>query len=221
MAKAAAKASRWRGRVAVTNDSEGGAPSARSNTNQAWARWVARSLDGFLYLALSYCVWMLIGTYWYLGEAFGLFPPGGLDWLLASGIRTRVAETAVFVLLILIFEPFFVGLGATTPGKWIMGIRVVRGDGRKLGYGQALARSSLVVMLGTAFFIPIVSGVAMLLQFGRVQGGQLAAWDEIVGVRVEHARRPAFLWFVLIVLTLGAGIALRWEEISARLNQAG
>jgi uncharacterized RDD family membrane protein YckC len=192
---------------------------ARTDASQAWARWIARSIDALLLLGLSYGAWYVIGFYWHTGIGFGWVAPESLDWALSPTLTMRIADAAMFTGLLLLIEPFFIGIGGTTPGKWLMGVRIVRADGRNLGYFGALARSVLVVTLGLALYIPIAGLVAMLLQFMRVSNGRLAAWDEILDCRVIHVERPPMLWMALIATIVGARVALNWDELNARLGQ--
>ena len=191
----------------------------RTEGSQAWARWAARSIDALLLLGLSYGVWAVIGFYWHTGIGFGWLSPESLNWALSPTLVLRIVDVATLIVLLLLIEPFFIGIAGATPGKWLMGVRVVRADGRNLGYFGSLARSALVVTLGLALYIPIAGFVAMLLQFIRVTNGKPAAWDEILDCRVIHTQRPPVLWLLLIATIIGVRIALNWEEYSARLSQ--
>lgn len=190
----------------------------RSNNDQGWARWVARSVDALLVLPIAYGVWYAVGFYWQASIELGWAAHGSLSWVDAP-MLTKVLEVAVFALLVLVIEPFFIGVAATTPGKWLMGIRVLRADGRKLGFAGALGRTFMVVTLGVALYVPFVSAIAMLLQFARIRSGQLAAWDEILNSRVVHVQRPPLVWVGVIAIVVCVRVALRWDELSARLAQ--
>jgi uncharacterized RDD family membrane protein YckC len=205
--------------VTPEHTAEQAPPPGRSDDKQAWARWIARSIDALLLLPLSYGVWYVIGVYWNSGIDLGWLGADSLDWALSATWTMRIADAAMFILLLLVIEPFFIGIAGATPGKWLMGIRIVRADGRNLGYFGSLARSMLVVSLGLALYIPVASFVAMILQLMRVSNGQLAAWDEILDCRVVHKERPALLWLILIVSMFGTRAWLNWDEWSARLAQ--
>jgi uncharacterized RDD family membrane protein YckC len=197
--------------------SEANARQLRSNGDQAWARWIARSIDALLILAVSYGAWFGIGVYWQAGIETSLLAADSLDWALSPTLQMRIANTAMFIFLVLLIEPFFIGIAGATPGKWLMGIRVVRANGKNLGYGGALGRTLLVITLGLALYIPFVSFIAMVLQGLRVNSGQLTAWDDILDSRVLHVPRPPVLWLLLLAIIIGSRIALRWEELVERL----
>lgn len=161
-------------------------PPLREHYVQAWARWLARSVDALLILGVAFGVWYGIGVYWGLGVEFGLTQSESLNWLLTPSFQTVIAETIVFFLLMLIVEPFFIGVVATTPGKWLLGIRVTRADGCNLGYAGAFMRTLMTIAFGLGFYVPILSFVTMVAQFAIVQSGKPATWDEILGSKVEH-----------------------------------
>lgn len=63
--------------------------------------------------------------------------------------RFFLISLAISLPLALAYNTFFIGRRGATPGKQLLGLRVVREDGTKLGYGQAAARylAELVTML--------------------------------------------------------------------------
>src|SRR5262245_55461512 len=126
-------------------ESRGGlVEQSREPAALAWARFLARALDAtFILLAASW-VWAAIGFYWSVGVNLGLVGVESMDRFLAQPTQQRILDTTIFFALFCLIEPFWIGLASTTPGKWIMGVRVVRPSGEKLGYWSALARSILV-----------------------------------------------------------------------------
>lgn len=63
--------------------------------------------------------------------------------------RFFLISLAISLPLALAYNTFFLGRRGATPGKQLLGLRVVREDGTKLGYGQAAARylAELVTLL--------------------------------------------------------------------------
>ncbi len=87
----------------------------------------------------------------------------GLYAVLALGFRCNLMQLAPFwrwgltilsALLLLPVESLFVSLLGTTPGKWLLGIRLEHVDGRKLTYREALGRSKQVFAQGMGWCIP-------------------------------------------------------------------
>ena len=59
-------------------------------------------------------------------------------------------------------EPILLCTWGYTPGKWLLGLRVRRLDGRKLAWDQAVERLFLVLWRGQGLCIPLYRGVAQL-----------------------------------------------------------
>jgi uncharacterized RDD family membrane protein YckC len=95
--------------------------------------------------------------------------------------------------------------GGQSVGKWVAGTRIVRENGRPVGFGTGLVRDSLCRLL---FFIPLVFLIDSLMPLGDKRQ---SLRDKIVGTRVlqepEYRSRRWPLAGAALVLT-GAWIAL-------------
>lgn len=87
----------------------------------------------------------------------------GLHAVLALGFRVNLPQLAslwrallyiLAALLLLPVESLFISLLGTTPGKWLLGIRLEHVDGRKLTCGEALARAKEVFAKGMGWCVP-------------------------------------------------------------------
>jgi uncharacterized RDD family membrane protein YckC len=90
-----------------------------------WRRAGAGLLDLVAYTPLAFAL-VVLGPgpgYWQAPEE------AGLSVMLAVGYLLPAAYLAGFW-----------ALAGTTPGKWVLGLRVVRSDGSRLGPGRALLR---------------------------------------------------------------------------------
>lgn len=78
------------------------------------------------------------------------------------------------------YEGFFVAQMAATPGKMVIGAKVVRGDGSKVGLGRAFAR----------YFAKILSSLTLLIGFiiAGFDSQKRALHDMICDTRVIKAR---------------------------------
>lgn len=101
-------------------------------------RYVARLIDLELYSVIIYAVYYLI------------LSPG----IHLNGLSSALVQLVAFVLMYL-FEPFFLHFFGTTPGKWIMGIRLHYYTGRTLTMGEARVRTWRVLLWGYGLNIPI------------------------------------------------------------------
>ena len=103
------------------------APYERSRDDQAWARWLVRMVDSILVQPF-----VLVAFFaWGIAVELGRMPAESLAWFDEPVLSTANELLFVFAVLAL-WEPLFLSNTATTPGKFIMGVRVVRTNGEKL-----------------------------------------------------------------------------------------
>ena len=79
--------------------------------------------------------------------------------------------------LLVLLEPLLLARFGTTIGKWCMGITVMRTDGRRLSYSEALSRTALVWVYGAGLGLPIVELVCNYLSYRRYTRGEDLAWE--------------------------------------------
>jgi uncharacterized RDD family membrane protein YckC len=175
----------------------------RSRENQAWARWLARGIDALLLQPALFLFFAGLG----LAVEFDRLPEIVIAWA-ESPIWTGVISLVVFWALLSIWDPVFISSSGATPGKWMMGVKVLEADGRKLTFLRALQRTWLVLIFGQALRIPILSLIAMLVARAEIVASGATAWDKSMNCRVHHRTRPDALWLLLIVLVLGLNIGL-------------
>ncbi len=143
-------------------------------------------------------------------------------FLLAGGavsmglVRAELPEPAAGLLLIVLFLAFQTFLNSDlrqTPGKWIVGIRVVGADGLPLGRWKALGR-------GAAYFL---SAAPFRLGFlWALVGRDRRAWhDWLSGSRVIEARPRGPVVRALIVGAAIAVIAFNAAAVGSYLEQRG
>jgi len=95
---------------------------------------------------------------------------------------------AVFVfVLVNIYEVYFHGRFGATPGKWVVGIRVTRPDGRQIGWTEAWTRSSVDIAFA---FIVLVFEMWGMFQVDWAQFAPLG-WSE----RPTKLREVLPSWF--------------------------
>ncbi|MGE4070907.1 MAG: RDD family protein [Lysobacterales bacterium] len=150
---------------------------------------------------------------------------GGISWALVSiiGIRTGVwllstpeqemqqsviAALIVLLVLALPLEALLLGLSGYTPGKWLLGLRVVNGRGAAPGISTALQRATRVALAGQALLIPPFVLFTYAVAFGKLSNSGLTSWDQTLGLKVQRTPLSSNQWW----LALGA-LVFAWVMV--------
>ena len=135
--------------------------SSRESLHAPWRRFFARSFD------LAVC-----GTLW---DAFLIlvcnYNPQRLEGLSAL-LGLFMTEA-----LLLFLEPLFLHLFGTTPGKWLLGLRVVDWEGRKPAYGDAMERTWNVLYRGLGFLIPVFHLIRLIKSYNAQENSETLDWE--------------------------------------------
>ena len=126
-----------------------------------WARW----MDLTAYSAL-----------WWLGMYF-------------SGRDIEAAIANLWILLTMYlpwfaFEAWLIQRFGTTPGKWLMGLRVVNDDGSKLDFKPAVWRSLRVMVTGIGFGWLLLAVLCQAMSWFTARRLGKPIWDHIGGHKV-------------------------------------
>ncbi|MEG0837944.1 MAG: RDD family protein [Akkermansia sp.] len=125
-------------------------------------RFWARFFDLFLYSILYFGVARLYG----MAFTPALFYP----WV---WLPFPILETASLI------------LWGTTPGKWILGMRVCDHKEDKLNVQRALYRSFYVLFFGMGMVTTLFSPIMMLLSWWYTRKSGMSPWDKRLGTIVE------------------------------------
>lgn len=87
---------------------------------------------------------------------YGIFRVHPVDSMLLS-----LAATYLAVLLVMLFEPLWLHFCATTPGKWLMGIRVYAAEGGRLSRQEAWERTKEMLSRGMGWNLPVYGWVRL------------------------------------------------------------
>jgi len=107
-------------------------------------------------------------------------------------------------LLNLATEPLMISKFGTTPGKWLMGIKIVNlSSQEKLTVKQAYIRSLMLTWYGMGAFIPIFSLIREVLCFRICKDGYQLPWDSDIDIKMTDQRgwRIAVAIITAIVLS--------------------
>ena len=158
-----------------------------------WRRFFARTLDSAL---VSLLLWTVLALVFRVNIAR---VPGLVDWLLGL-VQWGVLIPA---------EGLLLSKWGTTPGKWIMGIRMEHVDGRRLTFGEAAGRAWRIFTRGMGWTIPIYNLYRLWRSYRAVKETGEAEWDwewNSLLVVPEREARPwrgaAFAGAYLLVLAV-------------------
>ncbi|MFI5339199.1 MAG: RDD family protein [Candidatus Methylomirabilales bacterium] len=99
-----------------------------------WLRSVAFLVDGGMVVLLATGGAMLVDLAVQIGGLISSAPEAGLEWL------DTTATSLLVVLIVLCYFTLFVGFRGQTPGKMLLGLKIIRTTGEEVGYGSALVR---------------------------------------------------------------------------------
>lgn len=161
-------------------------PQSAFPIRRFWARW----LDLYLFAGI-----------WWLGM-----------WAAGRDIEATLKDPWIMLFLYIpwfVAESFLLHRFGTTPGKWLLGLRVVNDDGSLLSLAAATRRSARVLFLGIGFGWDIVTLVCQVMAFVVTKKVGRPLWDQAGGHRViaaplKPARVVSYLFVLFTALQLRA-----------------
>ena len=166
---------------------------------RAWPRWCARSFD----------IWWQTGLVALAaGHAIGRAAPAFLRWL-DTPFGWKLFGLACIPAGLLL-DAALHAVAGSTPGKAMLGLRVLRADGRTPRFAELAARNLRLWYAGLGLGLPLVILLTMARQGLRLRGGRPASYDSgrflVRASPVGSLRKSVF--GVLFVLLLGVVVAL-------------
>ncbi len=103
------------------------------------------------------------------------------------GVAERSAITGLMLLLAwVLFEAMLLVTWGTTPGKWLLRIKIERRDGATVDFSDALRRSFAVWLRGLGCGLPLISLFTMVIAWDRLRENGQTSWDRDGGFVVSH-----------------------------------
>lgn len=93
-------------------------------------------------------------------------------------------------------EAFLLSSWGTTPGKWLLKIKVRDSAGEKLTFSSALNRSFAVWWSGLAIGFPLAQVLSFTLAYNNLKRDEVTSWDRMGGFVVSHERIG--IWRVIV-----------------------
>ncbi len=136
-----------------------------------WIRVVAKFIDTFVFVGSLYAIiFLILGLSGYSFRS--IFTPEGLQSLKSFGLIIDLLE----LVFCFVLPVFFLGKFAATPGKMLLGLKVVRSDGNRVTYLRAFCR----------YLSEFLSGIILLIGYimAGFTGEKTALHDIICDTRV-------------------------------------
>ena len=137
-----------------------------------WRRFFARSLDFAVYSML-----------WNVFLALVM----NINISNRSRIGSVLNDIVVLIILFLL-EPVLLSLFGTTPGKWILGIRVTDNEGQLLTYSDARSRTKSVLLHGMGLRIPFYSLYRLWKSYKANNDGETLDWEYHSAITLKDER---------------------------------
>lgn len=125
---------------------------------------------------------------------FDLYAYSGVWWLALWAVGQDIGATLMNPWIILgqyipwfVVETLLIHHFGTTPGKWLLGLRVVNDDGSRLTLADATRRSSRVLFIGIGMGWGLVAIICQLLAFFTTRKFGRPIWDQAGAHRVTAA----------------------------------
>lgn len=90
----------------------------------------------------------------------------------------------------------------TTPGKWLLKVRLKRGFSKRIDFESALRRSFGVWVKGMGLGIPIINVLCMLASYHRLRVLRTTSWDLQEQVAVFHEAVPKWRFYCVFALAI-------------------
>lgn len=164
-----------------------------------WKRFFARIFDTF---------WQNLLMQFLIAIMLGAFSPGFVDWIVTPGAEQVFALMTLPVALV--FDGFIQGIFGASPGKAMLGLRVLKSNGEILSIGENIARNVSLWASGYALGIPFISLFTMANQHSRLKKGKPASYDEPYNyqVKAKPIKWYRYLLFIFSFMVLMFIIAL-------------
>lgn len=160
-----------------------------------WRRFFARNLDLLFYSVLWDVFLALV-----LGMNVSMRSAGG-----------KALDHIVVFLLMLLTEPMLLALFGTTPGKWLLGLRVTDNEGKRLSLEEAGERTWKMFLYGMGLGIPIWQLFRLWKSYRGCSDEETQEWEyhSAVTLKGERGWRIAAYIGAYVVLGVVYVLALR------------
>ncbi len=132
-------------------------------------------------------------------------------WSISSGKIESTSLVPFEYFLWIPLEAAFLRWVGTSPGKWILGIKLQQGRLQHLDYLTALRRSFHVWFRGLGMGIPFLNVICMLVAFQRLKAFKITTWDRDDHIHISYCRIGK--WRILLAAAIAvAGLGFYFTQ---------
>ncbi len=135
-----------------------------------WTRFWARNLDFWFFFLFCFTLMLTMRAL------------GWIDTSMEGFMNALLMLMPVMHLM----EAYCLDRWGTTPGKALVGIRIVDAEGKTLNFGAALRRSLGVFVIGLGCYVPIFQIIAVPYAYYSLVKNRRSFWDVSTGSYVQH-----------------------------------
>lgn len=178
-------------------------PAVDQRVTRPWARFVAKQADfALLFLPVTIFNLFFMPTEFDAEAMAEFYSPTGL-------LNTYILWPLAYAVSFLVVEALVIAQFGTTPGKWIMGIRLCDSeDGENPSLMTSLQRSFWSMLRGQGMTIQVLWVIAGILAYNRLTKHGATSWDEGAGVVYQTTSVNPLNWIVTIGLLLGLSFGM-------------
>lgn len=123
---------------------------------------------------------------------------------------------------LMVLEGFLIFAVGTTPGKWLLRVRVTREGGGRIPLATSFRRSFTVWWRGVGFWLLLLSMITMALAQASLLGTGKTPWDRACGLEVSYGKIDRNRVLLIIVLLLGLSLlmGIAFEEQMQQMREA-
>ena len=165
-----------------------------------WVRYWARLIDYYLFGVIFVIILYLIS-------------PNVLvvDYEL---IKEEDIYNFLIIFLWIFVEAILLSIWGTTPGKWLLKIKVLDSSGKALDFSSTTKRSFLVWWRGMGIGIPIITFIALIIAHGKLTKKGKTSWDRDLGFTVSHGKIGSLRTFLAIIIVFGFFLSIVWGSMN-------
>ena len=130
-------------------------------------------------------------------------------WAAVMGSLPKISFNIPLILLadlcMLILEPIMAVRWVSTPGKALLGIRVIHKSGRRLTYKEGLIRTFQRLAFGMGFCLPGISIIAMINSFIKISKGEELIWNKNIRYTILESKHDVTRYIICFAI-IGAAL---------------